>query len=74
MAYINELLIFSNGSRADISEKVKLVIKWPIEAVIQIDIKRCGFEAPCITYLEFIVEAGKGLQIDPGKIQVALEC
>lgn len=39
------------------------------EAGLQIDIDKCGFETKKTKYLGFTIEAGKGLQIDTGKIK-----
>ena len=72
-AYIDDVLIFSNGSKADHREKVKLVVRKLLEAGLTIDVKKCAFEAPSVTYLGYIVDAGKGLRMDPAKIQAILE-
>ena len=39
------------------------------EAGLQLDIKKCEFEVKSTKYLGFIIEAGKGLRMDPKKIE-----
>lgn len=72
-AYIDDVLIFSNESRTDHQEKVKLVVKKLMDAGLTIDVKKCAFEASSVTYLGYIVDAGKGLRMDPAKIQAILD-
>lgn len=72
-AYIDDVLIFTNGSRFDHQQKVKLIVKKLLDAGLTIDVKKCAFEAPSVTYLGYIVEAGKGLRMDPSKIQAILD-
>lgn len=72
-AYIDDVLIFTNESQADHREKVKLVVTKLMNAGLTIDVKKCAFEAPSVTYLGYIVEAGKGLRMDPSKIQAILD-
>jgi hypothetical protein len=42
-------------------------------AGLQLDIDKCEFEAKSTKYLGFIVEAGKGVQMDPDKVKAILE-
>ena len=72
-AYIDDVLIFSNGSRMDHQQKVKLVVKKLLDAGLTIDVNKCAFEAPSVTYLGYIVEAGKGLRMDSSKIRAIIE-
>lgn len=44
-----------------------------MDAGLTIDVKKCAFEAPEVTYLGYIVKAGKGLRMDPAKIQAILD-
>ena len=68
-AYIDDILIYSNGSLADHRKKVKQVLARLRDAGLQIDIDKCEFEATSVKYLGFIVEAGKGIRVDPEKVQ-----
>jgi hypothetical protein len=38
-----------------------------------VDIKKCEFEVKTTKYLGFIIEAGKGISIDPAKIAAIRE-
>ncbi|KJZ71335.1 hypothetical protein HIM_09271 [Hirsutella minnesotensis 3608] len=68
-AYIDDILIYSSGSLADHRNKVKQVLARLRNAGLQIDIDKCDFEAKSVMYLGFIVEAGKGIRVDPEKVQ-----
>ncbi|KJZ68122.1 hypothetical protein HIM_12487 [Hirsutella minnesotensis 3608] len=68
-AYIDDILIYSSGSLADHRSKVKQVLARLRDAGLQIDIDKCDFEAKSVKYLGFIVEAGKGIRVDPEKVQ-----
>ncbi|XP_044718021.1 reverse transcriptase (RNA-dependent DNA polymerase) domain-containing protein [Hirsutella rhossiliensis] len=68
-AYIDDILIYSSGSLADHRNKVKQVLARLRNAGLQIDIDKCDFEAKSVKYLGFIVEAGKGIRVDPEKVQ-----
>lgn len=67
-AYIDDVLIYSDGSLADHRNKVRKVLQRLQEAGLQIDIDKCEFEAKSVKYLGFIVDAGKGIRVDPEKI------
>ncbi|KAL2126283.1 hypothetical protein VTI74DRAFT_1265 [Chaetomium olivicolor] len=68
-AYMDDIIIYSDGSRSDHRRKVKMVMKKLQEAGLQVDIDKCDFEAKSVKYLGFIVEAGKGIRVDPEKIE-----
>ena len=68
-AYIDDVLIYSDGSLSDHRKKVRKVLQRLQEAGLQIDIDKCDFEVKSVKYLGFIVEAGKGIQVDPEKIK-----
>ncbi|KJZ69880.1 hypothetical protein HIM_10735 [Hirsutella minnesotensis 3608] len=61
--YINHTL------RDFLDDKVKQVLARLRDAGLQIDIDKCDFEAKSVKYLGFIVEAGKGIRVDPEKVQ-----
>jgi predicted aspartyl protease len=67
-AYIDDVLIYSSGSRSDHREKVKLVLGKLRDAGLQLDIEKCEFEVKSIKYLGYIVEAGQGIRVDPEKV------
>ena len=68
-AYLDDILIFTDGSRAQHREHVRKVLARLREAGLQIDIDKCEFEVKTTKYLGFIVEAGKGIRMDPEKVE-----
>lgn len=72
-AYLDDVLIYSSGSLKDHRKKVRMVMKKLLDAGLQIDIDKCAFETQSVKYLGFIVEAGKGIRVDPEKIRAVEE-
>jgi hypothetical protein len=68
-AYVDDIIIYSNGSREDHQRKVKQVLRKLQNARLQCDIEKSEFERDSVKYLGFIVEAGKGLRVDPQKVE-----
>jgi hypothetical protein len=68
-AYIDDILVFTDGSLKEHRQHVRLVLQQLREAGLQIDINKSEFEVKSTKYLGFIVEAGKGIQMDPAKIK-----
>jgi hypothetical protein len=68
-AYIDDVLIYSDGSLANHRKKVRKVLKRLQDAGLQVDIDKCEFETKSVKYLEYIVGAGKGIRADPEKIK-----
>jgi hypothetical protein len=66
--FIDDILIYSSGSLADHRKKVRKVMKRLQDAGLQVDIDKCEFETTTVKYLGFIVEAGKGIRVDPTEI------
>src|SRR5208282_3656250 len=73
-AYIDDILIYSSGNRQQHREHVGKVLQRLREAGLQIDIDKCEFEVQETKYLGFIIEAGKGLRMDPEKVKAIAEC
>lgn len=71
-AYLDDVLIWSNGNQEDHFEKVSKVLKRLSEAGLKLDLKKCDFAANSVKYLGFIITVGKGISVDPEK-QVAIE-
>lgn len=63
---------FSNGSLNQYREHVRRVLGRLREVGLQIDIDECEFEVQSTKYLGFIVEAEKGIRIDPQKTEAIL--
>ena len=68
-AYVDDILIYSSGSKKDHVEKVKTVLKRLRAAGLQVDIDKCDFSVQTTKYLGFILEAGKGISMDPEKVK-----
>lgn len=67
-AYLDDILVFSSGSLQDHCEKVSKVLQRLKDAGLQLDIDKCEFEVQSTKYLGFIIEAGKGIRMDPAKL------
>jgi hypothetical protein len=52
---------------------VRSVLERLRSAGLQLDIDKCKFEVQATKYLGFILEAGKGIRIDPAKVSAILE-
>ena len=68
-AYIDDILIYSDGDLDDHRRKVKLILEKLRTAGLHIDIDKCEFETKQVKYLGFIVEAGEGIRVDPDKVR-----
>ena len=68
-AYIDDILIYSSGDRKQHEGQVRKVLQRLREAGLQIDIDKCEFEVQSTKYLGFVLEAGKGLSMDPDKVE-----
>lgn len=72
-AYIDDVLIYTSGTREDHREKVKLVLQRLNNAGLNLDITKCEFETKSTKYLGYIVEVGRGLRMDPEKVKAIQE-
>ena len=72
-AYVDDILIYSEGSKAEHQSHVRKVLQRLREAGLQIDINKCEFEVKSTKYLGFIVEAEKGVRMDPAKIEAIVQ-
>lgn len=66
-AYLDDVLIYTSGSRSEHEAKVQLVLKALALAGLHLDPKKCVFSTTEVTYLGFIVRAGEGISCDPEK-------
>jgi transposase InsO family protein len=71
-AYLDDILIFSNSLKEHRGH-VSKVLQRLRDAGLQLDIDKCEFEVKTTKYLGFIVEAGKGIRMDPEKVQAIIE-
>ncbi|PHH58762.1 hypothetical protein CDD81_4662 [Ophiocordyceps australis] len=68
-AYMDDVLIYSSGSRADHIEKVRRVLLRLQEHGLHLDPDKCEFAVKKVKYLGFILLAGEGIQADPEKVE-----
>ena len=66
-AYLDDVLIYSSGSKADHEAKVQKVLQALSDAGLHLDPAKCEFSVQEVKYLGFIVNAGKGVACDPEK-------
>ena len=67
------MLIFINGTWSEHCEHVNKMLNCLNEAGLFLNIKKCKFKVTRIKYLEFIVNAGVGIQMDPEKVKAITE-
>jgi len=72
-AYVDDILVYSSGSLNQHRQHVRKVLQRMIDAGLQLDIDKCEFEVKSTKYLGFIIEAGKGLRMDPDKTRAISE-
>jgi hypothetical protein len=71
--YVNNILIYTDRSLKQYQEHVQKVLRQLQDVGLQLDINKCEFEVKSTKYLRFIVEAEKGIQMDPRKVVAILE-
>jgi hypothetical protein len=72
-AYVDDILIYTSGTLEEHREHVGKVLDRLRKAGLQIDIDKCEFEVKSTKYLGFIIDAGKGLRMDPDKVKAIVE-
>ena len=72
-AYIDDILIYTDGTQVEHREHVRKVFSRLRDSGLQIDIDKCEFEVQSTKYLGFIIDAGKGIRMDPEKIKAINE-
>jgi hypothetical protein len=68
-AYVDDILIYTDGTKEDHEAHVKKVLTKLQQAGLQLDIDKCEFGVTKTKYLGFIIEANKGIQMDPAKVE-----
>ena len=71
--YLNNVLIFTNGTQSEHHKHVNKMLNCFNKTGLFLNIKKCEFEVTRTKYLEFIVNAGVSIQMDPEKIKVITE-
>ena len=72
-AYVDDVLIFTDGDQQKHRQHVKQVLKKLQEASLQLNINKYEFKVQSTKYLGFVIEAGKGLRMDPEKVKAIQE-
>jgi RNase H-like domain found in reverse transcriptase/Reverse transcriptase (RNA-dependent DNA polymerase)/Integrase zinc binding domain/Chromo (CHRromatin Organisation MOdifier) domain len=72
-AYIDDILIFTDGSRTEHQTHVRKVMTRLRDAGLQLDIDKCEFEVKQTKYLGFIIDTETGVQMDPDKVKAILD-
>ncbi|KAI0991101.1 hypothetical protein K3495_g17086, partial [Podosphaera aphanis] len=72
-AYIDDVIIYSEGDLDDHFSKVRKVLNALNIAGLRLDLDKCCFGVKEVKYLGFIIEAGTGVKVDPNKVQAITE-
>jgi hypothetical protein len=72
-AYVDDILIYTDGSRKEHQEHVKKVLVRLQDAGLQLDIDKCEFEVKETKYLGFVISTKTGVNMDPAKVQAILD-
>jgi hypothetical protein len=72
-AYVDDILIYSDGTREEHIGHVKKVLQRLEEAGLRADIDKSEFFVKKTKYLGFIIEVGEGIRMDPRKVQAIQE-
>ena len=62
-------MVYTDGSIHKHREHVRKVLLRMREAGLQLDIDKSEFEVQATKYLGFVIEAGKGVRMDPTKVE-----
>ena len=66
-AYLDDVLIWSDGCYENHLEKVDKVLERLSKAGLKLDLKKSEFAVKKVKYLGFIVTVGQGISVDPEK-------
>jgi hypothetical protein len=68
-AYVDDALVYTNGSLKDHQRHVQLVLQKLLDAGLQLDIDKCEFNIQSTKYLGFIIKGEKRIQMVPEKVK-----
>ncbi|KAI1002903.1 hypothetical protein K3495_g5301 [Podosphaera aphanis] len=68
-AYMDDVLIYSDSSRNNHLNKVRLVLERLGKAGLKLDIEKYEFAVQEIKYLGFVIIAGQGVKVDRSKVE-----
>jgi hypothetical protein len=66
---MNDVLIYSDESYQNHMSKIKKVLRKFHKAGLKLDIEKSEFASSEVKYLGFIISAGEGIKINPGKVE-----
>jgi hypothetical protein len=66
---MDDVFIYSDGSYQDYMSKVKKVLRRLHKAGLKLDIEKSEFASLEVKYLEFVISAGEGIKVNPGKVE-----
>jgi hypothetical protein len=66
---MNDVLIYFDGSYQNYMSKMKKVLRRFHKAGLKLDIEKSEFAFSEVKYLRFIISAGEGIKVDPGKVE-----
>jgi hypothetical protein len=69
---MDNILVYTSGSCNKYCEHIQKVLLQMCEAGLQLDINKSEFEVQSTKYLGFVIEAGKGICIDPTKVEAIM--
>ena len=69
-AYVDDILIYTDGSRTEYQKQIKIGLKRLREAGLQLNVNKCEFEMKTTKYLGFIIEINKGIIMHSTKIEI----
>jgi ribosome-interacting GTPase 1 len=72
-AYIDDILIYTNGSRSEYRQHVRKILAKLYETGLQLNIDKSEFEVKSTKYLGFIIKTNKGVRMDSAKIEAVLK-
>ena len=68
-AYLDDVLIYTSGSRKHHMDKVKAILQMLQDAGLNVDLKKCKFATKEVKYVGYIIEAGTAVRPDPEKLK-----
>lgn len=72
-AYLDDVLVYTDGPLKQHHKHVRMVLSKLEEAGLFLDIKKCEFDCTETKYLGYIIQAGKGVKMDPEKVQAIMD-
>ena len=68
-AYIDDILIYTDGILEDHRQQVNLVLDKLQAAGLTLDVDKCEFEQKRVKYLGYVVDAEEGIIVNPDKVE-----